>query len=224
MIQITQESRIGFIGASGLMGHGIAKNLAAQGFQVSYTVHRREPAGLAELGATKADSPAQLGHQCAVVGICVTGTAQVRQVVAGPDGLLSNPAPGLIIVDHSTSEPAVTRELAAQAAQQQVSFVDAPLTRGPAEAEAGKLNLLLGADDDVLAALQPYFAAFAENVFHCGSVGAGHTVKLVNNTVYQSAMTMLAEGFAVCAKAGVDPQKLVDVMSAGGFKIGRAHV
>ena len=207
--------RIGFVGASGLMGHGMAKNLLGAGHELRYTVNTREPAGLAEAGATRVNSPADLGRDCEVVFLCVTSAPDVEAVVTGQDGLLTEPAEGLIIVDSSTSEPATTRRLAAVCAAQGVRFVDAPLTRGPAEAEAGTLNMLVGATPEDLAAITPLLDAMAENVLHVGPVGSGHVVKLLNNFVVQAQTTALAEAFAVSAKNGVDPRHLVDILSRG---------
>ena len=105
---------IGFVGASGLMGHGMAKNIRAKGFELSITVHQRtEPVqDLLAAGAQRVAGYADLAA-CDAVVICVTGSPQVESVVAGPGGLLSNARKGLIVIDTSTSEPDSTRRLAA---------------------------------------------------------------------------------------------------------------
>ena len=104
---------VGYIGASGLMGHGMAKNLIAKGQKLAITVHKQRDRvkDLLDAGATLADNAAALGATCDIVLICVTGSPQVEAVVAGPDGLLSKPKAGLIIVDCSTSEPHSTTHL-----------------------------------------------------------------------------------------------------------------
>jgi 3-hydroxyisobutyrate dehydrogenase-like beta-hydroxyacid dehydrogenase len=96
-----------------------------------------------------------------------------------------------------------------------VAFVDAPLTRGPNEAESGRLNVMVGAEPEVFATLQPLIALMAENVFHVGPPGAGHVVKLLNNFVSQAVCTATAEAFAVGRLAGVDPRQFVAVGSVG---------
>ena len=108
--------RIGFIGASGLMGHGMAKNLRAKGFPLALTVHsnRERIADLLAAGATLAATPAELARASDIVLLCVTGSPQVEAAVAGPEGLLSGAAPGLLIVDTSTAEPDSTSRLRAQ--------------------------------------------------------------------------------------------------------------
>ena len=215
VVCMSETLRIGFVGASGLMGHGMAKNLVAKGFPLSYTVHRRDVDDLREAGATRAESLAALGRDNDVVFICVTSADDVSAAVTGVDGLLTHPREGLIIADSTTSEPSVTLTLARACAARGVRFVDTPLTRTPKEAEAGTLNVLFGGDEETLTQIRPALDAFAENVFPVGDVGAAHTVKLLNNFVFQAQVTALSEAFAVAAKVGVDPSMLIDVMSQG---------
>ena len=212
---------IGFIGASGLMGHGIAKNLLAKGFAVSLTVHRNHD-GVADLlaaGAKLAGSVAELGN-CDVVMLCVTGSPQVEAALSGPQGVLSNARAGLLVIDTSTSEPESTQRLAALCAQHGAVLVDAPLARTPVEAELGKLNTMVGASPEVFEQIKPVLQAYCENIFHVGDPGAGHIVKLLNNFIGQAIATATAEAFAVGAKAGVDVQQLVNVVSAGAVNSG----
>ena len=212
---------IGFIGASGLMGHGMSRNLLAKGFDVSLTVHRNKD-GVADLlaaGGRQVAGPADLGA-CDVVILCVTGTPQVEAAMLGADGVLSRARSGLIVIDASTSEPESTQRLADLCAGQGVTLVDAPLARSAMEAEAGKLNTMVGATPEVFAQIKPVLQAYCENIFHVGGPGAGHIVKLLNNFVAQAICTATAEAFAVGAKAGVDVQQLVNVISAGGVNSG----
>ena len=214
--------RIGFIGASGLMGHGMAKHLRTKGFALALTVHknRERIADLLAAGATLADSPAALARASDIVFLCVTGSPQVEAVVAGPEGLLSGAAAGLLIVDTSTAEPHSTTRLRAQCESQGVHYIDAPLARTPVEAEAGCLNVMVGATDAQFAQLEPVLRAFAENVFHVGQPGAGHVIKLLNNFIAQAQCTAVAEAFAVGQKAGVDLKQLMALISAGGVNSG----
>lgn len=212
---------IGMVGASGLMGHGIARSLQAGGFNLSLTVHRNTErlADLLAAGATQAASHADLG-ECDAVVICVTGSPQVEQALCGPNGVLSRSRPGLIVVDTSTSEPESTRRLAALCVERGATLVDAPLARTPVEAELGRLNTMVGADPAVFDRIRPVLAAYCENIFHVGGPGAGHVIKLLNNFIGQAICTATAEAFAVGALAGIKPQKLVDVVSAGAVNSG----
>ena len=214
--------RIGFIGASGLMGHGMARNLRAKGYPLSLTVHRNRGrvADLLAAGATLAATPAALAHASDIVFLCVTGSPEVEGAVAGPEGLLAGAARGLMIVDTSTAEPESTTRLRALCEAQGVHYVDAPLARTPVEAEAGRLNVMVGATDAQFAQLEPVLRAFAENVFHVGQPGAGHVIKLLNNFIAQAQCTAVAEAFAVGQKAGVDLKLLIALISAGGVNSG----
>jgi len=214
--------RIGFIGASGLMGHGMARNLLAKGWPLALTVNRNRErlADLFGAGATEAPSPAALAAQSDVVFICVTGSPQVEAVMTGPEGLLSIKRQGLTIVDCSTSEPDSTARLRELAAAAGATFVDAPLARTPVEAEQGRLNVMVGADAATFTKIEPVLRGFAENVFHVGGPGAGHIIKLLNNFIAQAICTATAEAFAVGQRAGIDPRKLVELVSAGAVNSG----
>ena len=209
--------RIGFIGASGMMGHGMAKNLLAKGHPLALTVHRNAErvADLLAAGATRRPRAKALAAGSDIVFLCVTGSPQVEAAVLGADGLLAGAAPGLMIVDTSTSEPDSTARLREHCAAHGVRYIDAPLARTPVEAEAGKLNVMVGADAADFARLEPVLRCFAENVFHVGGPGAGHIIKLLNNFIAQAMCTSIAEAFAVGQRAGVDPNKLVELVSAG---------
>ncbi|MCC6248188.1 MAG: NAD(P)-binding domain-containing protein [Rubrivivax sp.] len=124
-------AKIGFIGASGLMGHGMAKNLLAKGHALELTVHRNRErvADLQAAGATEAKSAAELAKTSEIVFLCATGSPQVEAAVLGDNGLLAGASKGLLIVDCSTSEPDSTARLRERCAAAGVSFVDAPLSR-----------------------------------------------------------------------------------------------
>lgn len=215
-------ANIGFVGASGLMGHGMAKHLLANGHTLALTVHRNTErvADLLAAGATQAATAAELAAGSDIVFVCVTGSPQVENTVLGSQGLLAGAKPNLLIVDCSTSEPDSSAQLRARCAAVGVTFIDAPLSRTPVEAEAGRLNVMVGAEPEVFARLQPVISAFAENIFHVGGPGAGHTIKLLNNFIAQALCTATAEAFAVGQRAGVDVQKLVDLVSLGPVNCG----
>jgi len=215
------KPRIGFVGI-GLMGHGIAKNLVAKGYPLTLRLHRnRKPAeDLFAAGAREAASYAELARASDIVFLCVTGAPQVEEVVFGNDGLASAAATGLVIVDTSTSEPATTTRTREALAPKGVTFVDAPLARTPVEAEAGRLNIMVGADDATFAALKPVLSAFCENVIHAGPPGHGHVLKLINNFIAQAICTATAEACAAAAKSGLSLRKLHEVISAGAVNSG----
>jgi 3-hydroxyisobutyrate dehydrogenase-like beta-hydroxyacid dehydrogenase len=205
--------RIGFVGASGLMGHGMARHLLAKGHALQITVRRRERvADLLAAGATEAPSHAALAVGSEILFLCVTGSPQVESVM---DEVLAVPPRGLTVVDCSTSEPASTERLRERCAAVGIELIDAPLSRTPVEAEAGRLNVMVGAEPASFARLEPVLRCFAENVFHVGGPGAGHVIKLLNNFIAQAICTATAEAFAVGRRAGVDLKALVGLIAQG---------
>jgi 3-hydroxyisobutyrate dehydrogenase-like beta-hydroxyacid dehydrogenase len=177
-------------------------------------------ADLLAAGATETASAKEVAAASDLVFICVTGSPQVEASVNGANGLLAGAHAGLMIVDCSTSEPDSTARLREQCAASGVPFIDAPLSRTPVEAEAGRLNVMVGADKSVFECLQPILACFAENIFHVGGPGAGHTIKLLNNFIAQAVCTATAEAFAVGQRAGLDLKALVDLVSVGPVNSG----
>jgi 3-hydroxyisobutyrate dehydrogenase-like beta-hydroxyacid dehydrogenase len=215
------KPRIGFVGV-GLMGHGIARNLVTKGYPLTLRLHRNRQAAedLFEAGAKEVATYEQLACDSEIVFLCVTGAPQVEEIVLGPQGLAAGAHEGLTIVDTSTSEPATTTRMREALAPRGVRFVDAPLARTPVEAEAGRLNIIVGADDATFAALEPVLRAFCENVIHAGPPGHGHVLKLINNFIAQAICTATAEACAAAAKSGLSLAKLHQVVSAGAVNSG----
>jgi 3-hydroxyisobutyrate dehydrogenase-like beta-hydroxyacid dehydrogenase len=210
--------RVGFIGL-GLMGHGMAKNLVTKGFPLTVKVNRNRARihDILAAGAREASTNADVARASDVVILCVTGSPQVEEIVFDHEGLRDGARQGLVVIDTSTSEPASTAKIRDALAAVGATFVDAPLARTPKEAEMGRLNSMVGADDAVFERVKPVLAAFCENIFHVGPPGAGHTLKLVNNFMALTIAASIAEAFAVAAKAGVRLDKLSEVVSQGAL-------
>jgi 3-hydroxyisobutyrate dehydrogenase-like beta-hydroxyacid dehydrogenase len=206
---------IGFIGI-GLMGHGMAKNLLAKGHPLAFLAHRNRSRlqDLLELGAKEVKSPTDVARESDVVILCVTGTPQVEANVYG--GLLEASRSGQIVIDCSTSIPESTDRIRADFGKKGVRFVDAPLARTPVQAEEGKLNCMVGADEKTFAEAKPVLEKFCENIFHVGGPGAGHKVKLVNNFLALGTAALICESLAACAKVGIDLEIFYKLISAGG--------
>lgn len=213
--------KIGFIGI-GMMGHGMAKNLLAKGFALTFKVNRNRDnlADLIAAGAQEANTNAACAQASDIVFICVTGSPQVEQIVYGEQGLLDCGRAGLIVVDTSTAEPASSAKIRADLAAKGIKLIDAPLARTPKEAEEGRLNTMVGAELEDFKTLEPVLRAFCENIFHVGPPGHGHVLKLVNNMMAMSFAASIAEAFAVAAKSGIDLNRLYDVISVGGVNCG----
>jgi len=215
------KPRIGFIGI-GLMGHGIAKNLVTKGFPLTVRVNRnRKPLeDLLAAGAREVKTNADVAANADIVFLCVTGAPQVEEIINGKDGIASVARKGLIIIDTSTSEPATTAKIREELAAKGVRFIDAPLARTPVEAELGKLNIMVGADDATFAELQPVLGAFCENIIHAGPEGHGLVLKLINNFIAMTIATATAEALVAAAKSGLSIKKLHQVISAGAVNSG----
>lgn len=210
---------IGFIGV-GLMGHGMAKNIVTKGWPLIVMGHRnREPVEhLVSLGAREVRSARELGTSCDIVHLCVTGSPQVEALVRGDEGLLASPKPGLVIIDCSTSNPVSTLALADECRARGVSFVDAPLSRTPTEAEAGTLDTMVGTDPETFARIEPVLRCWAGHVVHLGPVGLGHKMKLINNFVAMGYAALFAEALAISRKAGLSVEQFHAVIGSGRMR------
>ncbi len=215
------KPRIGFIGI-GLMGHGIAKNLVTKGYPLTVRVNRnRKPLeDLLAAGAREVKTNAEVAQNADIVFLCVTGAPEVEEIINGKDGIAGVAHKGLVIVDTSTSEPSTTAKMREHLAAKGVRFVDAPLARTPVEAELGKLNIMVGADDATFSELKPVLSAFCENIIHAGPAGHGLVLKLINNFIAQAIATATAEALAAAAKSGLSIRKLHEVISAGAVNSG----
>lgn len=209
--------QIGLIGV-GLMGHGIASNVLKHGYSLTVLEHAgNQPLdALLAAGAQAVATPAELAQSAELIILCVTGSPQVEAVLTAPGGLLSALKAGTVIVDCSTAVPASTERMAAAVAASGGLFMDAPMTRTAKEAAEGRLNLLVGADADLLARCMPVLRCFAENITHAGPVGSGHRMKLLHNYVSLGTAALIAEAAACAQTCGASLETLVDVLSKGG--------
>jgi len=209
--------KIGMVGI-GMMGHGIATNLLKHGHALALLEHSgNQPLdALKAAGAVSFTSAAELAARSEVVILVLTGSPQVEAVLTGPHGVLAGLKPGSVVIDCSTAIPASTIRMAQAVKAAGSGMLDAPMTRTPKEAAEGRLNLLVGGDADLFAALRPVLACFAENITHVGAVGAGHSMKLLHNYVSLGSVALLAEAAACAQRNGVAPEIFVDVLAKGG--------
>ncbi len=208
---------VGMVGI-GLMGHGIAGNIVKHGHRLCMLAHEgNQPLEtLVAAGASVVHSAAELAARSDVVILVLTGSPQVEAVLTGPGGVLEGLRPGSVVIDCSTAIPSSTLRMA-QAVQAAGSrFLDTPMTRTPKEAAEGRLNLLVGGDLDVLEQCRPLLRCFAENIFHAGPVGAGHSMKLLHNYVSLGMVSLLCEAAACAGQHGVAPEVFVAVLAKGG--------
>ncbi|MBL0727848.1 NAD(P)-dependent oxidoreductase [Piscinibacter sp. HJYY11] len=207
---------IGFIGL-GVMGEPMCRNLARKSGRVVYahdldaTVLQR----LAAVGVQSTDSAAAVMERASIVLLSLPSGEIVHQLAHQPDGLLAHAYAGQIVVDLGTSPVDTTRALARAFADKGVAFIDAPVARTRAAAEAGTLSVMVGADAATFERVKPLIATFASDIALCGPVGCGQVVKILNNMVLFETVVALAEAKAIAERAGVDPTLLFETLSKG---------
>jgi 3-hydroxyisobutyrate dehydrogenase len=206
---------IAFIGV-GRMGGRMAKRLLDAGHPVTaFDPVPEATAALAAHGGAIASSPAEAARGASFVLCSVPNPAILREAVAGPGGVLEGAEPGALIIDFSTGDPAVARELADAAAVQGVGFLDAPVSRGVVGAENGTLAVMIGGEHEALERARPVLAHLATDVVHVGDVGAGQVTKLCNNMLTAIITTALGEVLVTGVKAGVELEPLAAALGAG---------
>jgi len=204
---------VGFIGI-GIMGDGMVRNLVASGHEVVVWNRTRSKAEALE-GVRIADSPAHVVELAATVLLCVADTPDVEVVCRGPQGVFAGPLDGRLIVDHSTISPAATKVLAAEAAELGARWLDAPISGGSEGARKGTLSIMVGGDAADLDAARPYLDAFGTTITHVGPVGAGQTVKLVNQILVVVNQLAVSEAMLFAEAAGLDLDATLAAVTGG---------
>ena len=209
------EKAVGFVGL-GIMGAFMAGNLLEAGHEL--VVHNRtrtKAERLAQRGARVADSPREVAEGSEVVITMLPGPPQVEEVVAGDGGLLEGAREGSLIIDMSTSSPILAQELARAARNKSVGMLDAPVSGGDVGARDGTLSIMVGGEVDDFERARPLFRVMGETVVHVGGVGAGQVVKACNQIVVALVIEAIAEALVLGSKAGVAPDRVVEVLSGG---------
>ena len=224
MTSIAQNhSKLGFIGI-GAMGLRIAGRLLEQGFPLTAFDRNPDKANaLIESGGTVARSIAELASGADVVLSCLANDEAVHSVYTGPQGVLGHIRRGSLIIEMSTVSPETSRELYRLGSAHGVSVLDVPVSGSTPAAEQGSLTLLCGGDEDSFHAAKAIFTAIGRQYFYLGPSGSGNTMKLVVNTLLGVGMQAIAEAIVLGEKAGLDRQRLFDVLSKTAV-IAPAHV
>lgn len=207
--------RVGFIGL-GIMGGPMARNLMEAGYEL--TVHNRSPEKaeeLGEAGATVAATPGETAENSDVVITMLPDSPQVREVVAGEEGVLEGISQGSLVVDMSTISPVVTEELAEAVKQKGASMLDAPVSGGDVGAIEGTLSIMVGAEEADFERAKPLFEAMGTTITHVGPVGAGQVTKAANQIVVALTIEAVSEALVLGSRGGVSPEKILEVLSGG---------
>ena len=216
-----KKPAIGFIGL-GLMGSAIVQRLQDLGYPVTVVAHRnRKPIEDAVArGAKEVASAGEVAKASEIIMLCVDTSAAVESVMRGDGGVLEQLRPGSLVIDFGTSIPAITRKLAEECRAKGAAMMDAPLGRTPAMALDGLLNIMAAGETGDFERAKPVLEDLGENVFHVGPIGAGHTLKLINNFYGMTIACAMSEAFAMADLAGLERETLYNVMSAGPLKSG----
>jgi 3-hydroxyisobutyrate dehydrogenase len=209
------KTRIGWIG-TGVMGSSMCGHLIAAGY--SATVFNRTPEkarALVEKGAKLADSPRAVAAASDVVFTIVGFPQDVREVTLGPDGTLAGSRSGMVLVDMTTSEPALAVEIDRAARAKQVHAVDAPVSGGDVGAREARLSIMIGGEKEVVDALRPLFEVMGKTIVHHGPAGAGQHTKMVNQVLIATNMIGVCEGLLYGYKAGLDLNVVLQSVGSG---------
>jgi 2-hydroxy-3-oxopropionate reductase len=208
--------RVGFVGL-GLMGAPMARNLMEAGHElVLYNRTRNKAEELARAGsAIVADSPREVARQSAITITMLPGPPEVEEVVAGERGLLKDAREGSLIVDMSTSSPILAQELARIARKREVGMLDAPVSGADVGAVEGTLSIMVGGEEEHFERAKPLFDVMGEKVLRVGPPGTGQVVKACNQIVVALTIEAVSEALVLGSKAGVDPGKILAVLSGG---------
>jgi len=217
---------VGFIG-TGTIGAPMAKRLLDAGHAL-VVCDRVESATapLVAAGAVRGASPREVAAACRVVFTSLPGPREVEEVATGKGGLLEGARAGDVHVDLSTSAFDAVRTLAAREAEAGVHLVDAPVSGGTIGAAQGTLTVMASGERAAFERVEPLLGAFGKNIFYLGESGSGTLTKLVNNAIFLCGGLLVQETFAMAAKAGLDPNRLLEVVqkSSGAAYAGLAKL
>lgn len=207
--------QLGFVGL-GHMGGGMVKSLRRAGFPVVVYDLRTQmiQAAVANDGATAGTSPKDVAARSEVVLTSLPDPAAVEAAALGDDGIIAGIKPGQVYIDLSTIDPGTSKRVGAALAEKGARMLDVPVGKGPPAAASGDLTLMVGGDAAVIEEARDVLAALGSSIHHCGPLGSGAAAKLVNNLVSCSMVALNAEALVLAAKAGVDLDVMVAIMSS----------
>ncbi len=207
--------RLGYIGL-GTMGGAMAENLIRAGY--SLTVYNRTTSKaerLLDLGASLAESPAEVARKSELVFMNVSDTPDVLEIVFGENGIVEGAHPGMILVDHSTIKPSASREIYQRMQAVGVCALDAPVSGGDIGAKNGTLTIMVGGDADALEKIMPVLEVVGKKITHVGEAGAGQVAKAANQIMVAAQMVAEAELMLFAQKSGVDVAKVIEAIKSG---------
>ncbi|HOA73492.1 MAG TPA: NAD(P)-dependent oxidoreductase [Phycisphaerae bacterium] len=214
-MKITPQTRIGWIG-TGVMGASMCGHLMARGYAMTvYNRTRAKAQPLIDRGATWADSPRAVAERSDVTFTMVGFPQDVREVYFGDDGVLAGAKPGSAVVDMTTTQPSLAREIEAAARDKGVVALDAPVSGGDVGARNATLSIMVGGDEATFRALMPLFEAMGKNIVYQGPAGSGQHTKMCNQIVIAGTMIGVCEALLYGYKAGLKLETMLQSISGG---------
>ena len=208
--------KVSFIGL-GVMGFPMAGHLATAGHEV--TVYNRTPsraeAWAQQYGGQTAETPADAVRGADFVLVCVGNDDDVRSVVLGEAGAFARMPAGSILIDHTTTSANVSRELTNIGKDQDIAFLDAPVSGGQAGAQNARLTIMVGGDAAAYERAKPVLSTYGHAVTLMGPVGSGQLTKMCNQICLAGLVQSLAEAISFAERAGLDPARVIEVISKG---------
>ncbi|HWR11486.1 MAG TPA: 2-hydroxy-3-oxopropionate reductase [Rectinemataceae bacterium] len=207
--------KVGFIGL-GIMGKPMSKNLLKKGYSVVVNdVNKAAVDELVALGAEAAENPREVAKRAEVVITMLPNSPHVRQVVLGPNGVIEAARPGLTLIDMSSIDPLVSREVGAKLAEKGVDMLDAPVSGGEPKAIDGTMSVMVGGKQEVFVKYFDLMKAMAGSVVRTGEIGAGNVTKLANQIIVAVNIAAMSEALVMATKAGVDPELVYKAIRGG---------
>jgi 3-hydroxyisobutyrate dehydrogenase len=198
------------------MGRWMCTHLIKEGHALR--VHNRSPEkaqALVDLGAVRCSSPKEVAQGTDAV-FCIVGyPADVREVILGPDGVLAGASRGALVVDMTTSDPSLAREIHTKAATLGIAALDAPVSGGDVGAREATLAIMVGGDRATYDTALPYFQHMGKNIAYLGSAGAGQHTKMCNQILIASTMIGVVESLLYATRAGLDPAAVIELVGKG---------
>ncbi len=209
------ETRIGWIG-TGVMGASMAGHVLDAGYSLTlFNRTREKTASLIERGAKWASSPAEVAKVSDVVFTIVGTPADVREVIAGGEGVLSTARNGTVIVDMTTSEPTLAEQIADQTKLKGITSIDAPVSGGDIGAKNGTLSIMIGGDESTVNDLKPLWETMGSKWVYQGGPGSGQHTKMVNQTLVAAGMVGVCEALLYGYRAKLNLEKVLESVSSG---------
>ncbi len=209
------KTRIGWIG-TGVMGSSMAGHLLNKGYAATVFNRTRDKAKpLLERGAQWGDSPKAVAQKSDIIFSIVGFPHDVREVILGSDGALNGASAGSVLVDMTTSDPSLAREIYQAAQARQVASVDAPVSGGDVGAREARLSIMVGGDKEVVERIRPLFEVMGKTIVYQGPAGAGQHTKMVNQILIATAMIGICEALLYGHKAGLDLNTVLESVSGG---------